>query len=118
MHKYKVDVQPASVKTPMQEQLLKVAAYCRVSTDSEEQQGSLENQMKFYTNYICKQPNWTLAGIYSDSTSGVRVKKRIGYQQMINDCKHSKINLILVKSISRFGRNTLTTIKDIRRLKK
>ena len=114
----RIDVQPATVKRPLAEHPLRVAAYCRVSTDSEEQLGSLENQMKFYTNYICKQINWTLADIYSDNTSGVRLKKRTGYQQMIKDCKHGRIDLILTKSISRFGRDTLITIKDIRRLKK
>ena len=74
--------------------------------------------MKFYTDYILKQPNWILVGIYSDNASGVRLKKRDGYLQMMRNCKRGKIDLILVKSISRFGRNTLTTIKDIRRLKK
>ncbi len=117
MPKYRVDVQPANVKKPLTEQPLRVAAYCRVSTDSEEQLGSLETQIKFYTNYIRKQTNWTLAGIYSDNASGVRLKKRGGYQKMMKDCKRGEINLILVKSISRFGRDTLTTIKDIRRLK-
>ncbi|MCB6365032.1 recombinase family protein [Intestinibacillus massiliensis] len=114
----RIDIQPATVKKPLVEQPLRVAAYCRVSTDSKEQLGSLENQIEFYTNYIRKQINWTLAGIYSDNASGVRIKKRIGYQQMMRDCKHGKIDLVLAKSISRFGRDTLTTIKDIRRLKK
>ena len=114
----RIDIQPATVKKPLVEQPLRVAAYCRVSTDSEEQLGSLENQMKFYTNYIRNQINWILVGIYSDNASGVRLRKRTGYQQMIKDCNHGKIELILVKSISRFGRDTLITIKDIRRLKK
>ena len=114
----RIDIQPATVKKPLVEQPLRVAAYCRVSTDSKEQLGSLENQIEFYTNYIRKQINWTLAGIYSDNASGVRIKKRTGYQQMMRDCKHGKIDLVLAKSISRFGRDTLTTIKDIRRLKK
>lgn len=114
----RIDIQPVTVKKPLVERQLRVAAYCRVSTESEEQYGSLENQIEFYTNYIRKQINWTLAGIYSDNASGVRIKKRTGYQQMMKDCKSSQIDLILVKSISRFGRDTLTTIKDIRRLKK
>lgn len=118
MPKYKVGVQPAVLKKPLVEQSLRVAAYCRVSTDSEEQLGSLETQMKFYINYIRKQPNWILAGIYSDNASGVRLKKRDSYQKMMKDCQRGKIDLILVKSISRFGRETVTTIKDIRRLKK
>lgn len=114
----KIDIQPATIKKPLVKQPLRVAAYCRVSTDSKEQLGSLENQIEFYTDYIRKQINWTLAGIYSDNASGVRIKKRTGYQQMMKDCKNGKIDLILAKSISRFGRDTLTTIKDIRRLKK
>ena len=114
----RIDIQPATVKKPLVEQPLRVAAYCRVSTDSKEQLGSLENQIEFYTNYIRKQINWTLASIYSDNAPGVRIKKRTGYQQMMRDCKHGKIDLVLAKSISRFGRDTLTTIKDIRRLKK
>ena len=114
----RIDIQPVTVKKPLIEQPLRVAAYCRVSTNREERLGSLENQMKFYTNYIRKQINWTLAGIYSDNASGVRSKKRTGYQQMMRDCNHGKIELILVKSISRFGRDTLTIIKDVRRLKK
>ncbi|MCB6367209.1 recombinase family protein [Intestinibacillus massiliensis] len=114
----RIDIQPATVKKPLVEQPLRVAAYCRVSTDSKEQLGSLENQIEFYTNYIRKQINWTLASIYSDNAPGVRIKKRTGYQQMMKDCTNGKIDLILAKSISRFGRDTLTTIKDIRRLKK
>ena len=96
MPKYKVDVQPAIVKKPLTEQPLRVAAYCRVSTDREEQLGSPENQMKFYTNYIRKQPNWMFAGIYLDNASGVRLKKRDDYQQMMRDCQRGKIDLILV----------------------
>ena len=114
----RIDIQPATVKKPLVEQPLRVAAYCRVSTNSDEQLGSLKTQIEFYTNYIRKQINWTLIGIYSDNASGVRLKKRIGYQQMMKDCKNGKVDLILAKSISRFGRDTLTTIKDIRRLKK
>ena len=111
----RIDIQPATVKKPLVEQPLRVAAYCRVSTDSEEQLGSLENQIEFYTNYIRKQINWTLAGIYSDNASSVRIKKRTGYQQMMKDCRNGKIAFILSKSISRFGRDTLIIIKDIRR---
>ena len=111
----RIDIQPVTVKKPLAEHQLRVAAYCRVSTDHEEQLGSLENQMKFYTYYIRNQINWTLAGIYSDNASGVRTKKRLGYQQMMKDCKHGKIDLIVTKSISRFGKDTLPAFKDIRR---
>lgn len=100
------------------EQPLRVAAYCRVSTDSEEQRRSLQNQIEFYSNYIRRQTNWTLVNVYSDTTSGIRTKKRYGYQQLLKDCRKGKIDLIIVKSLSRFGRDTKETIEQIRRLKR
>lgn len=100
------------------EQQLRVAAYCRISTDSEEQRRSLQNQIEFYSNYIQRQINWTLVNVYSDTASGVRTKKRYGYQQLLKDCRKGKIDLIIVKSLSRFGRDTKETIEQIRRLKR
>lgn len=72
----RIVIQPATGKKQLAKHPLRVAAYCRVSTDHEEQLGSLENQMKFYTNYIRNHINWTLAGIYSDNASGVRLIKK------------------------------------------
>ena len=72
MPKYSVDVQPAAVRNPLVIESFRVLAYCWVSTDNEEQIGSLENQVEFYTNYIHKQINWILASIYFDNVSGVR----------------------------------------------
>ena len=90
---------------------LRVAAYCRVSTEEEEQQGSFEIQKEFYTAKINSTPEWKLAGIYADDgISGVHTKKRDGFNQMIQDCKKHKIDLILTKSISRFARNTVDSI--------
>ena len=87
---------------------LRVAAYCRVSTEEEEQQGSFEIQKLYYTEKINSTPEWEVAGIYADDgISGVHTKKRDGFNQMIQDCKKRKIDLILTKSISRFARNTL-----------
>lgn len=86
------------------EQPLQVAAYCRVSTGNHEQLGNLKTQIKYYTNYNLKQSNWTLTGIYSDNAAGVQLEKRVCYQQMMKDCKKRKIDLILVKSVSRFGK--------------
>lgn len=97
---------------------LRVAAYCRVSTEEEEQQGSFEIQKEFYTSKINSTPEWQLAGIYADDgISGVHTKKRDGFNQMIQDCKKHKIDLILTKSISRFARNTVDSIQYVRMLK-
>ena len=79
----------------------RVAAYCRVSTEEEEQQGSFEIQKLYYTEKINSTPEWEVAGIYADDgISGVHTKKRDGFNQMIQDCKKHKIDLILTKSIS------------------
>ena len=97
---------------------LRVAAYCRVSTEEEEQQGSFEIQKLYYTEKINSTPEWEVAGIYADDgISGVHTKKRDGFNQMIQDCKKRKIDLILTKSISRFARNTLDSILYVRMLK-
>ena len=97
---------------------LRVAAYCRVSTEEEEQQGSFEIQKLYYTEKINSIPEWEVAGIYADDgISGVHTKKRDGFNQMIQDCKKRKIDLILTKSISRFARNTLDSIQYVRMLK-
>lgn len=97
---------------------LRVAAYCRVSTEEEEQQGSFEIQKLYYIEKINSTPEWEVAGIYvDDGISGVHTKKRDGFNQMIQDCKKRKIDLILTKSISRFARNTLDSIQYVRMLK-
>ena len=96
---------------------LKVAAYCRVSTTYDEQQSSLENQMAYYSRYISDKPGWRLVSAYYDRTSGTRASKRPGYQRMLKDCAKGKIDLILVKSVSRFGRDALEVIRRVRKLK-
>ena len=97
---------------------LRVAAYCRVSTEEEEQQSSFEIQVEYYTNKIASHDNWTLAGIFADDgISGVHVKNRTQFLEMIELCKKKKIDLILTKSISRFARNTLECIQYVRMLK-
>ena len=85
----------------------KVAAYCRVSTLQEIQYHSLEAQQQFYENLIQNHPGWIFAGIYSDQASGRHNAKMKAFQQMMADCREKKIDLILVKSISRMGRNTV-----------
>ncbi|SET62012.1 recombinase family protein [[Clostridium] polysaccharolyticum] len=97
---------------------LKVAAYCRVSTDSDEQAGSYETQVEHYTDYISRNKEWELAGIYADEgISGTNTKKREGFNEMIDDCMDGKIDLVITKSISRFARNTLDCLKYVRQLR-
>ena len=108
---------PEIQRVPVKGQQLRAAAYCRVSTKHEEQQQSLEAQTDYYTNYIQKHPNWVLVAVYSDTASGTRTNQRPGYQQLLKDCISKKVDMILVKSLSRFGRDALETIHQIRRLK-
>ena len=96
---------------------LRVAAYCRVSTPYEEQQKSLEKQIKYFTQYIKRNPFWRFVAVYADNASGLHAKNRPGYQKMLKDCRKGKIDLILVKSLSRFGRDAKETMTTIRRLK-
>ena len=101
-----------------QQKLLNVAAYCRVSTDSDEQLNSYENQIEYYTNYISSNPEWTLAGIFADEgISGTQTKNRTEFNRMIRMCKKKKIDLVLCKSTSRFARNTVDCLDNIRLLK-
>ena len=97
---------------------LRVAAYCRVSTEEEEQQNSFEVQVSYYTDKITHHEGWQLAGIFADDgISGVSTKNREQFNKMIELCRKKKIDLILTKSISRFARNTLDCIKHVRLLK-
>ena len=97
---------------------LKVAAYCRVSTDSDEQETSYEAQCTHYTAFIRNNPDWELAGIFADEgISGTMAKKRPEFLRMIAECEAGKINMVVTKSISRFARNTLDCLTYIRKLK-
>ena len=97
---------------------LRVAAYCRVSTDSDEQATSYDAQVEHYTELIQKNPEWEFAGIYADDgISGTNTKKREDFNRMIDDCEAGNIDMIITKSISRFARNTLDCLKYIRKLK-
>ena len=97
---------------------LRVAAYCRVSTDSEEQLTSYEAQKNYYTDKIMTNPGWTMAGIFADEgITGTSAAKRPEFLRMIRKCRQKKIDLILVKSISRFARNTVDCLNYMRVLK-
>lgn len=97
---------------------LRVAAYCRVSTLQERQETSYEAQVNYYTEKINSNPEWIFAGIYADDgKSATMIRKRNDFQAMIDDCMAGKIDMVLTKSISRFARNTVDSLTNIRKLK-
>ena len=97
---------------------LRIAPYCRVSTDSEEQLTSYTMQKRVYTEMIMGNPEWQLVDIYADEgISGTRADKRDEFQRMIRDCRRGKIDYIITKSVSRFARNTAECIEFVRQLK-
>lgn len=103
---------------PQSDVLEKVAAYCRVSTDSKDQLNSYRTQIGYYTNFIAQHPGWELVDIYADEgISGTSLEKRDEFKRMLQDCRAGKIQRILVKSVSRFARNTLELIETTRELK-
>ncbi len=96
----------------------RVAAYARVSTDEEEQQTSYEAQVDYYTRLIKARPDWEFAGVYTDEgISGTNTKRRDGFNRMIRDALDGRIDLIVTKSVSRFARNTVDSLVNIRKLK-
>ena len=95
-----------------------VAAYARVSTDSEEQATSYEAQVDYYTNYIKSRNDWEFVRVYADEgITGTSTKDRVEFKAMINDALDGKIDLIITKSVSRFARNTVDTLTTVRKLK-
>ena len=97
---------------------LNVAAYCRVSTENEEQQTSYQGQVEYYTEYINNNEKWNLVSIFADEgISGLSRKNRKEFNKMMELCKAKKIDLIITKSISRFGRNTVDVLSCVRELK-
>jgi Site-specific recombinases, DNA invertase Pin homologs len=102
----------------LSEKKLRVAAYCRVSTELEEQESSYEAQVEYYTRKIAETDNWKMAGIYADDgKSATNTKKRDDFNAMIKDALDGKIDMILTKSVSRFARNTVDSLLTIRKLK-
>ena len=114
----KVEVVKGNYRKNYKSLKLRVAAYVRVSTDLEAQISSFESQRKYYYSKIYHNSNWKLVRIYEDyGISGRSVKNRTGFNNMIRDALDGKIDLILTKSISRFARNTLDTLKYVRLLR-
>lgn len=96
----------------------KVAAYARVSMDSERMHHSLSAQVSYYSSLIQKNPDWEYAGVYADyGISGTGTKKRQEFQRMLEDAEAGKIDIILTKSIQRFARNTVDLLRTVRHLK-
>ena len=111
-------IEPKKVTQKKASQKLRVAAYCRVSTDNEEQLESLESQIEAFNYQMKLHSDWELVKIYADEgITGTSVKKRTKFNEMMEDCKAGKIDRIITKSISRFARNTLDCIKYVRELK-
>lgn len=99
-------------------QIKRIAVYCRVSTENESQESSFENQMKFFTERISREKNWSLAGVYADhGITGTSLRNRTEFNRMIADCEAGKIDTILTKGVSRFARNTVDLLAVVRRLK-
>lgn len=112
------------IKTPnvtnrvtVAERHLRVAAYCRVSTRQEEQDGSIEQQERHYTQIISENPSWINAGVFSERRSGLRMKGRSEFQNLMKLCRRGKVDLVLVKSFSRLGRNALDMLRALRELR-
>lgn len=102
----------------IQTQRKRVAAYCRVSTEEEEQQSSFETQVVYYTQLINSNPDWKMVGFFADEgISGTQTKKRTEFLKLMKLCEEGKVDLILVKSISRFACNTLDALNYVRKLK-
>lgn len=96
---------------------LRVTFYARVSTDSDEQLNSLDNQIGYYRDYITRNPAWTfIDGYIDEGLSGMTTRKRDNFQRMVQDAKDDKFDLILTKEITRFARNTLDSIRYTREL--
>lgn len=113
-----IEADPQKSRQGQEDRILRVAAYCRVSTDKEDQLHSYDAQVAYYTEYISKNPKWKFVDIYSDEgVSGTGTKKRTGFKKMIADCNKGKIDLILTKSVSRFARNTVDSLQYVRQLK-
>ena len=123
MRNAQVQVIPAkkpkvSSKSVLQTSKRRVAAYARVSTDSEEQLNSYHSQVEYYTNYINSRSDWIFAGLFTDEgKSAVMTRKRDGFNRMIEETCAGKIDLIITKSVSRFARNTVDSLTNIRKLK-
>ncbi len=109
---------PAFTQRDISKKRLRVAPYCRVSTDSDEQLNSYTAQIEYYTAKISANPEWTMVRMYADEgITGTSMKKRKEFTKMVEDCKKGRIDLVITKSVTRFARNTLDGLQTVRQLK-
>ena len=114
-----IPADPKFEQNDIRSQRLRVAPYCRVSTDSDEQLTSYAAQIEYYTAKIAANPAWTMVRLYADEgITGTSTKKRKQFNKLIADCEAGKIDLVITKSVSRFGRNTLDGLQYTRKLKR
>ena len=116
----KITIIPANpeVKGRVVKRQLRVAAYCRVSTDDEEQLTSYSAQVDYYTNYIKSRDDWEFVSVYTDEgITGTNTKHREGFKRMVADALAGNIDLIVTQSVSRFARNTVDSLTTVRQLK-
>ena len=112
------EIMKVKPSVPMMHRKKRVAAYARVSLESERLMHSLSAQISYYSEFIQNNPEWEYAGVYADEgISGTQTERRGEFKRLIKDCEDGKIDIILVKSISRFARNTVDLLKTVRRLK-
>jgi len=95
---------------------LKVAAYCRVSTDKEDQKSSIRIQKEHFSSVAAQHEDWLFVGVYADIVSGTKKEKRPQLQRLLADCAAGRVNLVLTKSVSRFARNTTDLLEMVRSL--
>ncbi len=114
-----IPADPQMTEKDFRKKHLRVAPYCRVSTDSEEQLGSYKAQIEYYTERIGAQPEWTMVDMFADEgITGTSTKRRKEFNRMIRACEKGKVDLVITKSVSRFCRNTLDGLDYVRRLKR
>ena len=98
--------------------MIRAAAYCRVSTDKEDQAGSFASQQRYFEAFISRQPDWALYRIYADEgVTGTSTKRRAAFNRMMADARAGRFSLLLTKEVSRFSRNILDTVAYTRELK-
>ena len=114
-----IPADPQYTQRDIRKQHLRVAPYCRVSTDSDEQLTSYRAQIEYYTAKIAENPDWTMVRMYADEgTTGTSMKKRKEFLKLVEDCEKGKIDLVITKSTTRFARNTLEGIQTVRKLRR
>ena len=110
-------VRRVRIEIPIKPQLLRVAAYARVSVEKDAMLHSLTAQISYYGGMIRSHPGWLYSGVYSDEAMTGTKANREGFQKMLSDCRDGKIDMIITKSISRFSRNTVDLLTTVRELK-